>query len=88
MLSNMRYHTSVIISLFGAMGTLGTSSRKLMKLGAYAERISEMEAAMRDIRAGRGTGACGGAGAQGAGGMGSRASHGWLLGGVPWHSTG
>ena len=27
MLSNMRYHTSVIISLFGALGTLGSSSR-------------------------------------------------------------
>lgn len=34
MLSNMRYHTSVIISLFGAAGTLGSSSRKLMKVGA------------------------------------------------------
>lgn len=27
MLSNMRYHTSVIISLFGALGTLGAASR-------------------------------------------------------------
>ena len=27
MLSNMRYHTSVIISLFGSLGTLGASSR-------------------------------------------------------------
>jgi ABC-type uncharacterized transport system fused permease/ATPase subunit len=56
MLSNMRYHTSVIISLFGAAGTLGSSSRKLMKLGAYADRIAEMEVVMADIRAGSGTG--------------------------------
>ena len=47
----MRYHTSVIISLFGAMGTLGSSSRKLMKLGAYADRIREMERVMADIKA-------------------------------------
>ena len=60
MLSNMRYHTSVIISLFGALGTLGSASRKLMRLGAYADRLREMEAAMADIRAGRlgGGGAC------------------------------
>ena len=32
MLSNMRYHTSVVIYLFAALGTLGVSSRKLMKL--------------------------------------------------------
>ena len=57
-----RYHTSVIISLFGALGTLGSSSRKLMRLGAYAERVAEMERAMRDIKAGRGRG--GGAGVQ------------------------
>ncbi len=56
MLSNMRYHTSVIISLFGAMGTLGSSSRKLMKLGAYAERIREMERVMKEIKAGGATG--------------------------------
>lgn len=57
MLSNMRYHTSVIISLFGAMGTLGSSSRKLMKLGAYADRIREMERVMKEIKAGGATGA-------------------------------
>ena len=57
-----RYHTSVIISLFGALGTLGSSSRKVMRLGAYAERVVEMERAMRDIKAGRGRG--GGAGVQ------------------------
>ncbi len=52
MLSNMRYHTSVIIALFGALGTLGRSSRNFLKLGAYADRIAEMHAAMRDIAAG------------------------------------
>ncbi|KAL4445411.1 hypothetical protein ABPG77_011236 [Micractinium sp. CCAP 211/92] len=61
MLSNMRYHTSVIISLFGAMGTLGSSSRKLMKLGAYAERIREMERVMKEIKAGGATGSMGAA---------------------------
>jgi hypothetical protein len=54
MLSNMRYHTSVIISLFGSVGTLGSSSRKLMKLGAYAERIRDMQRVMSDIKAHRG----------------------------------
>ncbi|PSC69745.1 ABC transporter D family member 1 [Micractinium conductrix] len=57
MLSNMRYHTSVIISLFGALGTLGGASRKLMKLGAHAERLREMERAMKEIKAGAATGA-------------------------------
>jgi ABC-type uncharacterized transport system fused permease/ATPase subunit len=33
------------------MGTLGSSSRKLMKLGAYADRIRDMERVMADIRA-------------------------------------
>jgi ABC-type uncharacterized transport system fused permease/ATPase subunit len=32
MLSNMRYHTSVIISLFQALGTLAFSSRKLHRI--------------------------------------------------------
>lgn len=32
MLSNLRYHTSVIISLFQSLGTLSTSSRKLNRL--------------------------------------------------------
>jgi len=32
MLSNMRYHTSVIISLFLAMGTLASSSRRLSRV--------------------------------------------------------
>ena len=32
MLSNLRYHTSVIISLFQSLGTLSTSSRRLNRL--------------------------------------------------------
>jgi ABC-type uncharacterized transport system fused permease/ATPase subunit len=32
MLSNLRYHTSVIISLFQALGTLSVSSRRLNRL--------------------------------------------------------
>lgn len=54
MLSNMRYHTSVIISLFGALGTMGGASRKLMKLGAYAERLEEMDKIMSDLKNGNG----------------------------------
>jgi len=50
MLSNMRYHTSVIISLFGALGTMGGASRKLMKLGAYAERLEEMDKIMSELK--------------------------------------
>lgn len=52
MLANMRYHTSVIISLFTALGTLAASSRKLMKLGAYADRILELEGTAKEISAG------------------------------------
>lgn len=43
MLSTMRYHTSVVIYLFAALGTLGSSSNKLMKLSAYADRIDGMQ---------------------------------------------
>ena len=43
MLSTMRYHTSVVIYLFAALGTLGSSSKKLMRLKAYADRISDMQ---------------------------------------------
>lgn len=52
MLSAMRYHTSVIIALFGALGTLGASSRKFLKLGAYADRIAEMQSTMAEISGG------------------------------------
>mmetsp|Transcript_38388 Transcript_38388/g.91038 ORF Transcript_38388/g.91038 Transcript_38388/m.91038 type:complete len:1229 (+) Transcript_38388:203-3889(+) len=53
MLRHMRYHTSVIIALFGAMGALGSSGRKLMKLGAHADRVAEMERAMKRLAAER-----------------------------------
>ena len=49
MLSNMRYHTSVIISLFGALGTLGSAGRKVLKLGAYSDRIQETLEVMKSI---------------------------------------
>ena len=52
MLANMRYHTSVIISLFSALGLLADSSRKLMKLGAFAERICHLEDTAREIAQG------------------------------------
>ena len=52
MLSNMRYHTSVIISLFTALGVLADSSRKLMKLSAYAERIVQLEDIAKEISSG------------------------------------
>lgn len=56
MLSNMRYHTSVIISLFGALGTIGSSSRKILKLGAFADRIEETFDVLKDIAVGQGAG--------------------------------
>ena len=49
MLSNMRYHTSVIIALFSSLGVLGASGKKLMKLGAYADRIADTQQAVRSI---------------------------------------
>ncbi len=52
MLSNMRYHTSVVVSLFHALGTLASSVRKLMKLGAFADRISELENSARALATG------------------------------------
>ena len=52
MLANMRYHTAVIISLFTALGSLASSSRKLMRLGAHAERILELEDTAKEISAG------------------------------------
>ena len=39
MLSQMRYHTSVVISLFAAMGTLAASSRHFIRL-RYALRCT------------------------------------------------
>lgn len=52
MLSNMRYHTAVIISLFSACGSLASSSRKFMKLTAYAERLQQLEDVAREISSG------------------------------------
>jgi hypothetical protein len=52
MLANMRYHTAVIISLFTALGSLAASSRKLMKLGANADRIAQLEDIAAEIAAG------------------------------------
>ncbi|KAL3156583.1 hypothetical protein ABBQ38_000874 [Trebouxia sp. C0009 RCD-2024] len=49
MLSTMRYHTSVVIYLFAALGTLGSSSRKLMRLSAYADRISDMQKTVKGL---------------------------------------
>ncbi|CAG9462286.1 unnamed protein product [Pedinophyceae sp. YPF-701] len=49
MLSMMRYHTSVVISLFQSLGTLAASSSKVMRLGAFTERIVEMEKVVRDL---------------------------------------
>lgn len=49
MLSTMRYHTSVVISLFGALGTLGASSRKVMRLSAFADRITQMEMTVKEV---------------------------------------
>ena len=49
MLSTMRYHTSVVIYLFGALGNLGSSSRKFMRLSAYAERIMDMQKAIKGL---------------------------------------
>lgn len=50
MLSNLRYHTSVIISLFQALGTLSISSRRLSRLSGYADRIRELMLVSRELR--------------------------------------
>ncbi|XP_076946754.1 ABC transporter D family member 1-like [Bidens hawaiensis] len=49
MLSNLRYHTSVIISLFQSLGTLSISSRCLNRLSGYADRIHELMAVSREL---------------------------------------
>ena len=55
MLSNMRYHTSVVIYLFGALGTMGASSRKLMRLSAYADRIADMQRTVKGLSSSAGS---------------------------------
>ena len=42
MLSNMRYHTGVVISLFTSLGMLGSMPSKTSKLKAYVQRIGEL----------------------------------------------
>lgn len=49
MLSNLRYHTSVIISLFQSLGTLSSSSRRLNRLSGYADRIHELMVISREL---------------------------------------
>lgn len=49
MLSNLRYHTSVIISLFQSLGTLSISSRRLNRLSGYAKRIHELMIVSREL---------------------------------------
>ncbi|XP_059639454.1 ABC transporter D family member 1 [Cornus florida] len=49
MLSNLRYHTSVIISLFQSLGTLSISSRRLNRLSGYADRIHELMIVSREL---------------------------------------
>lgn len=51
MLSNLRYHTSVIISLFQALGTLAISTRRLNRLSGYADRIHELMVISRELGA-------------------------------------
>ncbi|CAL4971967.1 unnamed protein product [Urochloa decumbens] len=53
MLSNLRYHTSVIISLFQSLGTLSISSRRLNILSGYANRIHELLEVSRDLSGAR-----------------------------------
>ncbi|KAI4325947.1 hypothetical protein MLD38_031305 [Melastoma candidum] len=51
MLSNLRYHTSVIKSLFQSLGTLSISSRRLTRLSGYADRIHELMVISRELSA-------------------------------------
>ncbi|KAF3444221.1 hypothetical protein FNV43_RR13911 [Rhamnella rubrinervis] len=49
MLSNLRYHTSVIISLFQSLGALSISARRLNRLSGYADRIHELMVIAREL---------------------------------------
>ncbi|MED6131506.1 ATP-binding cassette sub- D member 1 [Stylosanthes scabra] len=49
MLSNIRYHTGVIVSLFQSLGTLFSSARRLNRLSGYADRIYELMAVSREL---------------------------------------
>ena len=49
MLKNMRYHTTVVVSLFTALGVLGGTEQRLNKLGAFASRIYELQDACQQL---------------------------------------
>ncbi|CAL0327953.1 unnamed protein product [Lupinus luteus] len=49
MLSNLRYHTSVIVSLFQSLGILSISARRLSRLSGYADRIYELMSVSREL---------------------------------------
>ncbi|KAF1864344.1 hypothetical protein Lal_00022000 [Lupinus albus] len=49
MLSNLRYHTSVIVSLFQSLGVLSISARRLSRLSGYADRIYELMSVSREL---------------------------------------
>ncbi|PKA66791.1 ABC transporter D family member 1 [Apostasia shenzhenica] len=49
MLSNLRYHTSVIISLFQSLGTLSISSRRLNRISGFADRIHELMVVSKEL---------------------------------------
>ncbi|XP_039123082.1 ABC transporter D family member 1-like isoform X1 [Dioscorea cayenensis subsp. rotundata] len=49
MLSNLRYHTSVIISLFQSLATLSVNYRRLNRLSGYADRIYELMLVSREL---------------------------------------
>ncbi|XP_042458398.1 ABC transporter D family member 1 isoform X2 [Zingiber officinale] len=51
MLSNLRYHTSVIISLFQSLGTLSISSRRLNRISGYSDRIHELMMVAKELSA-------------------------------------
>uniref|UniRef100_A0A0D9WBV5 ABC transporter domain-containing protein n=1 Tax=Leersia perrieri TaxID=77586 RepID=A0A0D9WBV5_9ORYZ len=53
MLSNLRYHTSVIISLFQSLGILSISTRRLNILSGYADRIHELLDVSRELSGAR-----------------------------------
>ncbi|XP_038994853.1 ABC transporter D family member 1-like isoform X1 [Hibiscus syriacus] len=49
MFGNLRYHVSVVISLFLALGTLSISSRRINRLSGYADRIHELLLISREL---------------------------------------
>ncbi|CAL9054400.1 unnamed protein product [Musa banksii] len=51
MLSNLRYHTSVIMSLFQSLGTLSISSARLNRLSGYADRIHDLMIVAKELSA-------------------------------------